>query len=103
MEIKFTVPEISCNHCKETIEGILNSEENINSASVDIEKKEVSISSNTKVSIGDLGALLDDHGYTVVEWTKTFNSLSRGNDLCCLCSKNWKGFRKRRLNKKCCC
>ena len=56
MEIKFTVPEISCNHCKETIE-----------ASVDIEKKEVSISSNTKVSIGDLGALLDDHGYTVVE------------------------------------
>lgn len=103
MEIKFTVPEISCDHCKETIEGILNSEENINSASVDIEKKEVSISSNTKVSIGDLGALLDDHGYTVVEWTKTFNSLSRGNDLCCLCSKNWKGFRKRRLNKKCGC
>ena len=103
MEIKFTVPEISCNHCKETIEGILNSEENINSASVDIEKKEVSISSDTKVSIGDLGALLDDHGYTVVEWTKTFNSLSRGNDLCCLCSKNWKGFRKRRLNKKCGC
>ena len=100
MEIKFTVPEISCDHCKETIEGILNSEENINSASVDIEKKEVSISSDTKVSIGDLGALLDDHGYTVVEWTKTFNSLSRGNDLCCLCSKNWKGFRKRRLNKK---
>ena len=103
MEIKFTVPEISCDHCKETIEGILNSEENINSASVDIEKKEVSISSDTKVSIGDLGALLDDHGYTVVEWTKTFNSLSRGNDLCCLCSKNWKGFRKRRLNKKCGC
>lgn len=103
MEIKFTVPEISCDHCKETIEGILNGEENINSASVDIEKKEVSISSDTKVSIGDLGALLDDHGYTVVEWTKTFNSLSRGNDLCCLCSKNWKGFRKRRLNKKCGC
>lgn len=103
METKFTVPEISCDHCKETIEGILNSEENINSASVDIEKKEVSISSDTKVSIGDLGALLDDHGYTVVEWTKTFNSLSRGNDLCCLCSKNWKGFRKRRLNKKCGC
>ena len=103
METKFTVPEISCDHCKETIEGILNSEENINSASADIEKKEVSISSNTKVSIGDLGALLDDHGYTVVEWTTAFNSLSRGNDLCCLCSKNWKGFTKRRLNKKCGC
>ena len=67
MEIKFTVPEISCDHCKQTNEGILNNEENINSASVDIEKKEVSISSDIKLSIGDLGALLDGHGYTVVE------------------------------------
>ena len=64
---RFTVPEISCNHCKETIEGILNSEENIYGAYVDIEKKEVSISSDITVSIGDLGKLLDDHGYTVVE------------------------------------
>ncbi len=67
MELKFTVPEISCDHCKNTIEGILNSQDNINSAFVNIEKKEVALSSDTKISISDLGALLDDHGYTVVE------------------------------------
>ena len=67
MELKFTVPEISCDHCKDTIEGILNGQDNINSAFVNIEKKEVEVSSDTKVSISDLGALLDDHGYTVVE------------------------------------
>ncbi len=67
MELKFTVPEISCDHCKNTIEGILNGQDNINSAFVNIEKKEVTVSSDTKISISDLGALLDDHGYTVVE------------------------------------
>tara|TARA_B100000131_G_scaffold54499_1_gene49557 strand:- start:646 stop:849 length:204 start_codon:yes stop_codon:yes gene_type:complete len=67
MELKFTVPEISCDHCKNTIEGILNGQHNINSAFVNIEKKEVTVSSDTKISISDLGALLDDHGYTVVE------------------------------------
>ena len=67
MEIKFTVPEISCGHCKNTIENILNDEENINSAFVNVEKKEVSVSSDAEVSITDLKTLLDHHGYTVVE------------------------------------
>lgn len=67
MELKFKVPEISCEHCKNTIETILNNENNINSAFVDIEKKEVLINSDTEVSINAIGTLLDDHGYTVVE------------------------------------
>ena len=67
MELKFKVPEISCEHCKNTIETILNNENNINSAFVDIEKKEVLINSDTEVSISAIGALLDGHGYTVVE------------------------------------
>ena len=29
METKFTVPEISCGHCKETIESTINSLENV--------------------------------------------------------------------------
>ncbi len=36
MELKFTVPEISCEHCKNTIEGILNGKDNINYAFVNI-------------------------------------------------------------------
>ncbi len=67
MELKFKVPEISCEHCKNTIETILNNENNINSAFVDIEKKEVLINSDTEVSISGIGTLLDDHGYTVVK------------------------------------
>jgi len=66
MELKFKVPEISCEHCKNTIETILNNENNIISAFVDIEKKEVLINSDTEVSISAIGTLLDDHGYTVV-------------------------------------
>ncbi len=67
MELKFKVPEISCEHCKNTIETILNNENNIISAFVDIEKKEVLINSDTEVSISAIGTLLDDHGYTIVE------------------------------------
>ncbi len=67
MELKFKVPEISCDHCKNTIESILNDEENITSAFVDVEKKEVSINSDTELSINTIGKLLNDHGYTVVK------------------------------------
>ena len=36
METKFTVPEISCGHCKETIESTINSLENVEAVNVDI-------------------------------------------------------------------
>ena len=67
MDLKFNVPEISCDHCKNTIEELLNSQENIDSAVVDVQKKEVFVSSSNQVSIDELKTLLDDHGYTVDE------------------------------------
>ena len=67
MDLKFNVPEISCDHCKNTIEELLNSQENIDSAVVDVQKKEVFVSSSNQVSIDELKTVLDDHGYTVVE------------------------------------
>ena len=67
MDLKFNVPEISCDHCKNTIEELLNSQENIDSAVVDVQKKEVFVSSSNQVSIDELKTLLDDHGYTLVE------------------------------------
>ena len=39
METKFTVPEISCGHCKETIESTVNNIESVVSVAVDIEQK----------------------------------------------------------------
>ena len=67
MDLKFNVTEISCDHFKNTIEELLNSQENIDSAVVDVQKKEVFVSSSNQVSIDELKTLLDDHGYTVVE------------------------------------
>ena len=65
MDLKFNVPEISCDHCKNTIEELLNSQENIDSAVVDVQKKEVFVSSSNQVSIDELKTLLDDHGFKI--------------------------------------
>ena len=39
----FEVPEMSCAHCKETIEGALEKVEGVQSAIVDLELKSVSV------------------------------------------------------------
>ena len=44
MNVVFTVPEISCGHCKDTIESTLNNVESIESVSVDIEKNQLKLS-----------------------------------------------------------
>jgi len=67
MNIVFTVPEISCGHCKDTIESTLNNVESIESVSVDIEKKSVEIISSSDLDMMNVSQLLDDQGYTVVQ------------------------------------
>ena len=66
MEIKFKVPEISCGHCKQTIESSIGSLEYIQKVNVDIESKLVSIDSDQVVDLSDIEQLLDDQGYSVV-------------------------------------
>lgn len=67
MNIVFTVPEISCGHCKDTIESTLNNVESIESVSVDIEKKSVEIISSSDLDMMNVSQLLDEQGYTVVQ------------------------------------
>ena len=67
MNVVFTVPEISCGHCKDTIESTLNNVESIESVSVDIEKKSVEIISSSDLDMTNVSQLLDDQGYTVVQ------------------------------------
>ena len=67
MNIVFTVPEISCGHCKDTIESTLNNVESIESVSVDIEKKSVEIISSSDLDMMNVSQLLDNQGYTVVQ------------------------------------
>ena len=67
MNVLFTVPEISCGHCKDTIESTLNNVESIESVSVDIEKKSVKVISSSDLDMMNVSQLLDEQGYTVVQ------------------------------------
>ncbi len=67
METKFTVPEISCGHCKDTIETAINTIESVKKVSVNIDEKLVEISSTNKIDMEFVTNLLDEQGYTVVE------------------------------------
>lgn len=67
MNVLFTVPEISCGHCKDTIESTLNNVESIESVSIDIEKKSVEVISSSDLDMMNVSQLLDEQGYTVVQ------------------------------------
>ena len=67
MNVVFTVPEISCGHCKDTIESTLNNVESIESVSVDIEKKSVEVISSSDLDMMNVSELLDEQCYTVVQ------------------------------------
>ena len=67
METKFTVPEISCGHCKETIESTISSLENVETVNVDIDQKSVEVTSSSDLDLSLVSNMLDEQGYTVVE------------------------------------
>ena len=67
METKFTVLEISCGHCKETIESTINSLENVKAVNVDIDQKSVEVKSSSDLDLSLVSNMLDEQGYTVVE------------------------------------
>ena len=67
MDTKFTVPEISCGHCKETIESTINSLKNVETVNVDIDQKSVEVKSSSDLDLSLVSNMLDEQGYTVVE------------------------------------
>ena len=67
METKFTVPEISCGHCKETIESTIDSLKNVEAVNVDIDQKSVEVKSSSDLDLSLVSNMLDEQGYTVVE------------------------------------
>ena len=66
MTIKFTVPEISCDHCKSTIVNTLSSIDDIELVEVNIEAKDVTLKSSEEIDLDLVKSLLDEQGYTVV-------------------------------------
>tara|TARA_Y100001934_G_scaffold234294_1_gene284267 strand:+ start:2221 stop:2430 length:210 start_codon:yes stop_codon:yes gene_type:complete len=67
MNVVFTVPEISCGHCKDTIKSTLDNVDSIESVSVDIENKSVEVVSSADLDMINVSQLLDEQGYTVVQ------------------------------------
>ena len=74
MNVVFTVPEISCGHCKDTIESTLNNVAAIKSVSVDIEKKSTGMFAGLK--IGDIIIKVDGVSIDSVE---DINEINRQN------------------------
>ena len=66
MTTKFTVPEISCDHCKSTIIDTLSTVDVIELVEVSIETKDVTLKSSEEIDLDLVKSLLDKQGYTVV-------------------------------------
>jgi copper chaperone len=66
MTTKFTVPEISCDHCKSTIIDTLSTVDVIVLVEVSIETKDVTLKSSEEIDLDLVKSLLDEQGYTVV-------------------------------------
>jgi copper chaperone CopZ len=61
MELNFTVPEISCGHCKETIEKALDIT-GVSDLNIDIETKDVSLVLSDGVELKTIESFLDEQG-----------------------------------------
>ena len=66
MTTKFSVPEISCDHCKSTIVNTLSTVDDIELVEVNIEAKDVTLKSSEEIDLDLVKSLLDEQGYTVV-------------------------------------
>ena len=66
MTTKFSVPEISCDHCKSIIINTLSTVDDIELVEVNIEAKDVTLKSSEEIDLGLVKSLLDEQGYTVV-------------------------------------
>ena len=66
MTTNFTVPEISCDHCKSTIIDTLSTVDVIELVEVSIETKDVTLKSSEEIDLDLVKSLLDEQGYTVV-------------------------------------
>ncbi|WP_447968461.1 copper ion binding protein [Nitrospira sp. M1] len=64
--VTLSVPDISCDHCKQSIEGALKVVEGVSAVEVHVPEKTVDVSfDDTKVQQGILTKTIEDQGYTI--------------------------------------
>ena len=61
----FTVPGISCEHCRAAIEGTVGAVAGVSGVEVDIDAKTVAVTSEPSVTEAALVAAIDEAGYDV--------------------------------------
>jgi copper chaperone len=61
------VPDIHCDHCKTTIEGAVGSIVGVNTATVDVPSRQVSVDSDESVSFDSIKQAIEEQGYDVPE------------------------------------
>jgi copper chaperone len=65
-EATFNVPEMSCGHCKATVEGKLNKLSRVERSNADFEKGIVEVSyDEDRVTTGKLEDAIEEAGYSV--------------------------------------
>ena len=60
----YSVPDVSCGHCKASIEGEVGKLDDVSSVNVDIDSKTVTVEGDA--SDDDIKAAIDEAGYEVV-------------------------------------
>ena len=66
MNTTLNVPGISCDHCKNTIEGAVGQLQGIGTVAVDIDQRTVAIDfDDSAVTLNEIVATLDEAGYEV--------------------------------------
>jgi len=67
-QLTVIAPDISCEHCQRAIESALGALDGVETVSVDVEKKAVSVSfDSSATSPNAIRALLDEEGYPAAE------------------------------------
>jgi copper chaperone len=64
-EIKLEVPDISCGHCKSSIEGAVGELSGVERVEVSIEGRTVDVSFDDSVTQDAIVAAIEDQGYAV--------------------------------------
>ena len=64
-ETTLSVPEITCDHCKNSIEGAVGALDGVASAEVNVEAKTVSVGFEAPASIEGIIGAIEDQGYDV--------------------------------------
>lgn len=64
-EIKLEVPDISCDHCKNSIEGAVSALDGVATVEVSVADKTVDVAFAGEVTDSDIVAAIEDQGYEV--------------------------------------